>query len=316
MSLSRGSQPGTNDRVSRGLQPGTSGSIGNGSQPEEPTDISGSSMDQSHLALDFDKADVGGSKTFTYLTDQAEISEQQSIENIAAGDANSKNNKIGPPCTCKGKCFTKVGETGIKAIFEKYYETADEKLQTTYIQKMVTRQPTKTKVTKKDVHSRNFSSTYTVEFHQNKYIVCKQAFLSIHGIKRRRLDVAMQGTFQGDKITHYADRNLDILSQGENVQETIDEHEANSIVSQSMDFFISESATSTEQSYEATDASCANSIGLQSVESSALGAETPLYTKKIRIRTSKPETWACNVRKRLRNSGQSYKTKKNERCPE
>ena len=97
---------------------------------------------------------------------------------------------IGQPCTCKNQCFTKVGETGISAIFKEYWETADYNLQTAYLQRMIIQQPIKRKRTTNVESRKTHSMTYTVEYLKVKYTICKIAFLSIHGISQKRAEIA------------------------------------------------------------------------------------------------------------------------------
>ena len=257
------------------------------------------------MSVNVNRADLSGSN-------EAKNSKKQSLEDIST--TVTQRNHIGPPCTCKEKCFTKLGEMRIKNIFEYFNNIEDKKLKTAYLQNIIICQPVKRK-RKKEENKRKFHSTYTVEFHEEKFIVCKTAFVSIHGITKWRVEAAIQSKCQEKDTIDCQNTNPITLHQRENIQENIDPQDADSMASKTMDYFIGESADRSEQNFQDTDASHVSSTDLHSIDSCVMSAETPVYTKKGRIRTSKPETWANNVRKRLRNSGQSYKTRRNKDVP-
>merc|ERR1712106_827920 len=99
---------------------------------------------------------------------------------------------IGPACSCKKKCFTLVGDEGIKTIFKDYWGLKDYNLQTAELLKRIIKKPIKRKRTKKAETIKKYSSDFTVQFQNKKYIICKVAFISIYGISQSRITFALK----------------------------------------------------------------------------------------------------------------------------
>ena len=99
--------------------------------------------------------------------------------------------KMGSPCSCKKKCFTMVGEEGIKAIFKAYWATGNYNVQTSEILKRIKKIPIKRKRTKGPVSIKTYTSEYSVQFKGVTYIICQNAFISIYGISHSRVKVAL-----------------------------------------------------------------------------------------------------------------------------
>ena len=99
--------------------------------------------------------------------------------------------KVGPPCKCKKKCFESVGEGCIDSLFSDYYKL-DYNGQSHYINSHVSSATVK-RVRVKDKESRRrITYDYSVTVNNAKITVCKQAFLSIHGIKEDRVYCVLQ----------------------------------------------------------------------------------------------------------------------------
>ena len=98
---------------------------------------------------------------------------------------------IGPPCKCKRKCFELVGQENIQAIFTNYWETGCWFKQTAYIQKQVTDRPIQRTCTD-NAKKKSCSRLYTVTAGGVDYVVCREAFASIHGFNPSRVKRAMK----------------------------------------------------------------------------------------------------------------------------
>ena len=95
--------------------------------------------------------------------------------------------KIGRPCTCPRRCFEKVGDDNVKQLFSDFYALGDYNAQSHYIHKCVKAMPVK-RVRVKDSESRRKSTRiHTVSVGNKSITVCKQAFVSIHGITESRV---------------------------------------------------------------------------------------------------------------------------------
>ena len=101
---------------------------------------------------------------------------------------------IGPPC--RDGCFDKVTRPVIEAVFKKFWEIGSYDLQNSYLQKIVHQLPIKRRRKPKnpDAPGSSHASTLhcTVVFENVTYSVCKTGFLSIFGLKRRRLENAIK----------------------------------------------------------------------------------------------------------------------------
>lgn len=62
---------------------------------------------------------------------------------------------------------------------------------------MLVRQPIKRRRNKKKQIVKKITVSYSVEFMQTKHIICKKAFLAMHGISSKRTLVALQKVTEG-----------------------------------------------------------------------------------------------------------------------
>lgn len=100
--------------------------------------------------------------------------------------------RIGEPCTCSKKCFDIVGRDNIQQLFSDFWSAGDWNIQTVYLQKQTAINNVKRRKTDNPETQRDHSRVYYVTVLGQPVQVCKQAFASIHGIGRSRLDRAQK----------------------------------------------------------------------------------------------------------------------------
>ena len=93
---------------------------------------------------------------------------------------------IGQPCTCKRKCFVKIGER-IKLIFEGFLKLESKDKQDAYLFALISSSPTAQHRPRTDERERSQSYYYRVKTPECDVVVCKQAFMSIHSISPKQL---------------------------------------------------------------------------------------------------------------------------------
>lgn len=104
-----------------------------------------------------------------------------------------KAREVGPPCQCPKDCFAKVGEDNIKKIFEGYWSMADYNLQSSYIFKTV--KSKKVKLPSVGPGSRRKATfDYGVLINNERIVVCKKAYLSIHALGESRVATVLKKT--------------------------------------------------------------------------------------------------------------------------
>ncbi|CAL4091729.1 unnamed protein product [Meganyctiphanes norvegica] len=108
--------------------------------------------------------------------------------------------KIGNPCNCKNKCFEKVTEEGIESIFKHFWAMGDYNMQNSYLTGRIQQMGLKRKRTKSEESKKTCTNIYTVEFKKKIHIVCREAFLSIHDIKKGRTSTALKKKTEGGGI--------------------------------------------------------------------------------------------------------------------
>lgn len=96
---------------------------------------------------------------------------------------------IGPPCTskCQKHCFDKLGAEKIETIFKSFWENGNYDLQNVYLSKCLEwDDPAHSDITNRP--SRKLRTIrYSVYDNGEKVNVCRQAFLSIHGLGEKRV---------------------------------------------------------------------------------------------------------------------------------
>ena len=99
---------------------------------------------------------------------------------------------IGPQCICKLNCISKIGRENIEQISSEFYESGSWDTQTAYIQKQTHEKDVKRHRTEDENKKRKCTRQYFVKIPGivEEVRVCKQAFASIHGITKSRIDRA------------------------------------------------------------------------------------------------------------------------------
>ena len=107
---------------------------------------------------------------------------------------------IGAECSCQDKCFEKLGNENISAIFDDFYASGCWDTQTAYIQKQTVVKAVKRHRTN-DISKQRSNSKENYVKPKDKSCpvkVCKKAFASIHGISVSRIDRAQKNKTSSD----------------------------------------------------------------------------------------------------------------------
>ena len=100
---------------------------------------------------------------------------------------------IGPPCTCKQACFDKIGGMqNVSKIFISFWNIGEYNKQTAYLQKFISRKEVSRSRVKDKIGRRKNTLKYSVMVNDVEYKVCKIAFMSIHGVSKKRLSFAIK----------------------------------------------------------------------------------------------------------------------------
>lgn len=133
--------------------------------------------------------------------------------------------KVGSPCKCKNKCFTKLGTNAINAIFSEYWSLGDYNLQTADLQKKISKNPPKRKRTKAEVSRVTGVYSYNIQYLEKDYKVCKEAFLAIHGIRKHRvLSAYSKQTAAGSTIKDRRGTNPNAKKNSDEIVNCVHEH--------------------------------------------------------------------------------------------
>lgn len=133
--------------------------------------------------------------------------------------------KIGPPCACKNKCFQTVTQAGVQCIFESFWALGDFNVQNNYLQKQVVHMEVKRKKTKAEQSRRSQSLVYCVVYKDKNYKVCKQGFLSMHGLTERRVSNAIRNvTLTAIPKPDMRGRHVPVNKVSDQTRERVKEH--------------------------------------------------------------------------------------------
>ena len=90
---------------------------------------------------------------------------------------------VGHSCNCKRKCSEKIVDEKIKTIFEGFLQLSDKDKQDSCLFSLITCNPVKRRRPRVEDSSTQRSSSfyYRVKTQGGDVVVCKQAFLSMHG---------------------------------------------------------------------------------------------------------------------------------------
>ena len=97
--------------------------------------------------------------------------------------------KVGSPCTCKMRCFDKLGQETITKIFKEYWELANYDLQNANLQSKMKKHDIKPKRRGAPEPKRSGSFSYFLKKSgvEDPIRVCKAAFISMHGISKHKV---------------------------------------------------------------------------------------------------------------------------------
>ena len=111
---------------------------------------------------------------------------------------------LGPQC--KDGCFEKLTVERAVILLNEFWDMGDYNKQNQYLNGCISEVPFKRKYTKEEVSLRPLKTVYTVSHYGINFQVCRTAFLSIHGIKTKRLKILLtkrkasaSGTPKGDQ---------------------------------------------------------------------------------------------------------------------
>ena len=99
--------------------------------------------------------------------------------------------KIGAKCKCSKKCFDKVGEEGVKTVFDSFWAMGNYNKQNTYLTSRIRMCKPKRKRAV-DENNCKVRYEYSVRYRDEEYVVCRIAFPAMHGISVRRVEIHQQ----------------------------------------------------------------------------------------------------------------------------
>lgn len=93
---------------------------------------------------------------------------------------------VGPDCQCPKKCYQRLGLETIIKLFNEFWSLADNNAQNVYLFQQMKLCQVKRRYTKEKNSRRNYTMNYFVKKRENNIIVCKKAFLNIHGLQKNQ----------------------------------------------------------------------------------------------------------------------------------
>ena len=114
--------------------------------------------------------------------------------------------KVGPPCS--DGCYDKLGMEKIHAIVTNFWGMGDYDRQNQYLIGCISEEQHKRKYTKEAVSKRPVTIIYTVTHACVSYNVCRTAFMNIHDIKRKKMDIVLEKRRQAKAQTGVADLDM------------------------------------------------------------------------------------------------------------
>ncbi|KAK3884060.1 hypothetical protein Pcinc_011648 [Petrolisthes cinctipes] len=124
----------------------------------------------------------------------AKVRRNKGEEYVSRGKKRMPARVIGPPCN--DGCFSIVTRPMVEQLFKHFWDIGDFDKQNTYIQNLVKKvdikRHRKTKTPDRPGRERTFQLAYSVEHKGFSYPVCRGAFLSIFGLKRGRVEMAIK----------------------------------------------------------------------------------------------------------------------------
>ncbi|KAG0717042.1 hypothetical protein GWK47_055240 [Chionoecetes opilio] len=96
---------------------------------------------------------------------------------------------LGPPCD--DGCFTKLGQEAATQIFKSFWDIGDYDKQNQHLQSLIKEVAIKRKRTMREHSRRSRTYEYYVKLRYTETRVCRSAFMSLHGITRKKLQILM-----------------------------------------------------------------------------------------------------------------------------
>lgn len=95
----------------------------------------------------------------------------------------------GGPCSCKKLCYSKFTDDERKRIFTLFWELGDKSIQDAYLHGLIRVRKIARRRARKSapVKSRSASFIYVIRANGDERIVCRQAFINMHGITAGRV---------------------------------------------------------------------------------------------------------------------------------
>ena len=95
--------------------------------------------------------------------------------------------QVGP--RCKDGCFDKIGDEKVNEIFSAFWNIGIYDMQNQYLQSLIKSVEVKRRSISEEESRRKHTFHYTVQVDGVERRVCKQAFISIHGISKKKLEI-------------------------------------------------------------------------------------------------------------------------------
>lgn len=104
--------------------------------------------------------------------------------------------KMGPPCSCRKKCFNKLSEEDRKKIFDSFWRLGNREKQWMYVANLVKKQNKRRVYTDVIISRRNYTLQYSLPVHSEDNInyvdVCKKHFLSTLSVSDQVINKALE----------------------------------------------------------------------------------------------------------------------------
>lgn len=98
--------------------------------------------------------------------------------------------RLGNPC--RDGCFDRLGEAAVNAIFEAFWALGSFDAQTSYLVGRVKVKAIKRKRTAREVSQRSTNYEYSVHYRGEDIVVCREGFLAMHSISKRKVEYAVK----------------------------------------------------------------------------------------------------------------------------
>lgn len=98
--------------------------------------------------------------------------------------------KMGPACS--DGCFDKIGADNAEKIFKEFWAIGNYNQQNQHLQGLIKEVPIKRRRTKEEDKQRHRQCNYFVKKNYIDIKICRQAFMSVHGITKKKLEILMK----------------------------------------------------------------------------------------------------------------------------